>query len=53
MKATTIKLFATMITLAAITMITTTPAEAQRRSTQRGTESREAPKRSNKQAVKN
>ena len=52
MKATTFKLFATIITLAAITIITTVPAQAQRRGGERGTEKREAPKRSSKSEVK-
>ncbi|KJF42507.1 hypothetical protein [Draconibacterium sediminis] len=52
MKATTFKLFATILTLAAITIITTVPAQAQRRGGERGTEKREAPKRSSKSEVK-
>ncbi|WP_163323043.1 hypothetical protein [Draconibacterium mangrovi] len=51
MKATTFKLFATIITLAAIT-ITTVPAQAQRRGGERGTEKREAPERSSRSEVK-
>ncbi len=41
MKTTKFKLFATMITLAAVTTATTIPAHAQRRSTQKSSETRE------------
>lgn len=46
MKATTFRLFATMITLAAVTIAITIPANAQRRSTQSRTETK-VPERSN------
>ena len=52
MKATTFKLFATIITLAAITITTTVPAQAQRRGGEGGAEKREAPKRSSRSEVK-
>lgn len=52
MKTTTLRLFATIFTLAAITLITSVPAQAQRRGTQRDTEKRDAPKRSSRNEVK-
>ncbi|MCY1719739.1 hypothetical protein OU798_05260 [Prolixibacteraceae bacterium Z1-6] len=47
MKATKLRLFATMITLAAVTTATILPAQAQRRSTQQHAENREPDRRKN------